>query len=326
MSLYIPDTQADPGAIEAAAHNFREIAGRITGTGEGVVAKVADSAQEFSDLVAPQIRNHGSALMRAIEDAFRATFYAAATTRAWAIDVQDYKRERARLMQQWDKLHSHPITPETQDKDAHRREKLLLQRQEVALQLDGTHLHRWFQGQAASRGHQLADGPTSEHLRELAIDGSLGWGGYNLWPKVAPPPIVTTNGILVTFGEISRYQGASTTELLKLLLSGKGTKADQVSAMQWLLAFTSWSNSMMRSGHVLDSDEKDVLMFYLGALANGGVNLADKSVQSKLDQTLRKLATTNDLKIGAVLKDKKLVEEFNKHLHKHESSFGEEIE
>jgi hypothetical protein len=192
MSFDPRDTNAEPGTIRNAAGDLQAVSGSLTGHGEAVGAALRRPAKSFSDLIASKITSQANYNESACRTAVSGVVFGHAVTTGWAEDVDWFKRERQKLITQWNEASANGFGVQKPDmskvqgnelrgydaKVSDAKEKKLAELNKAAHDL-------WekFQNKASDRGNELKSGPTPENLHKLDEAGLLPLSAQNLFGR-----------------------------------------------------------------------------------------------------------------------------------------------
>ncbi|MGW1678634.1 alpha/beta hydrolase [Saccharopolyspora sp. NPDC002376] len=217
MSFDPRDTKANPGTIRSAAGDLEAVSGSLTGHGQSVGNALRTTAKSFSDLISSRITSQAAYNESACQTAVSTVIFGQAVTGGWADDVEWFKREREKLIKQWDDASDSNFgvkKPELAKVPAdEKQEKLNSYDSKVAsaksakldeLNKKAADLWERFQDKASTRGNQLTNGPTPEALHQLDAAGLLPLAATSLfggdWTPARPHALLAnmiSKGVLL---------------------------------------------------------------------------------------------------------------------------------
>ncbi|MDA3630240.1 alpha/beta hydrolase [Saccharopolyspora sp. WRP15-2] len=224
MSFDPRDTKANAGTIRSAAGDLEAVSGSLTGHGQSVGSALRTTAKSFSDLISSRITSQAAYNESACQTAVSAVIFGQAVTDGWAEDVEWFKREREKLIKQWNEAEDSNFgvqKPELAKVPAdEKQEKLSSYDSKVAsaksakleeLNKKAADLWERFQDKAGTRGSQLTNGPTPEALHQLDAAGLLPLAATSLfgsdWTPARPHALLASlidKGVLpAKFAEMS---------------------------------------------------------------------------------------------------------------------------
>lgn len=241
----IPDTAAQPGAIQASSTRLARVAAAITGHGNDVHAALGTAALAFSDLIAGNIKSLAGYNEAAWQAAYQGLFWGSATTHRWAANVETFKAQRAKLLAAWHQAQGSKFGVASPDIPAGantEQKQQIVQSYETQLDAAGNKLSADLttQGQALlaqlhadadARAAELQREPTDADLTGLSQAGLLSWGGYLAYQGrglTAPPVTAADAKALADQVEAAAQRGD--TETVKKGLTIIGDIADAIIA------------------------------------------------------------------------------------------------
>ncbi|RNL84371.1 TPR repeat region-containing protein [Halostreptopolyspora alba] len=187
MAEFSPkECDANVGGLRSNSDDIVGLMERITGKSGDLKAKLNDSAIEFSELIADDLKsvaeeNHG---------AWKKTLLACEVARAvmdkWADDVEWYRNQIDSLQEQWDD----GPTVGRGDSESEIEDK----KDKLAGQLNDEADAKWqeLKRRADENSEMLEDGPEGD-LRPLFEAGVMGWSAYNLANDIKKPQYMPAN-------------------------------------------------------------------------------------------------------------------------------------
>ncbi|CAM3508678.1 hypothetical protein NOGI109294_00190 [Nocardiopsis gilva] len=254
--------------LKDASRQFSGIVKRMTGHGGDVRTAITQSAIEFSDLVASDIRDQGEYDEKKWRDASANCMVGSWITDLWVKNVETFRKELDEIQKEWDSFPpkpgptataSDPNNPSSIPRhtsssssvgnwpgapwvsyDTAKENKLreLIKRAEKA-QED-------FEEEAKKRKNNLEDGVTDDVIKQLADAGVVGWGAYNILGPTQPIPF-----------PVNKESGKKYAEKLKKgIEDGTLADCDYEELTLILNALGKRSAEYQNSGKNLSKDEK----------------------------------------------------------------------
>jgi hypothetical protein len=202
-------TDADEDALDDAARSLDSHSGRILGQGTDVVARMATTAVEFSELVSEPIKQRGGEFLTAATSAMEGAVWGSAVTTKWATAVREYKAVVKKLKADWaaavdDRFGIREsqvggVTPNytAAEREAATQFATATAGQDKLAEVNAAAgaAYDKFKEEARDARDRLKEGPTPENLRAMATDGGVGsWALYSVFGESAPMPLTGTWG------------------------------------------------------------------------------------------------------------------------------------
>ena len=244
------DTDAEPGAINAATDEYYSIAGRISGTGSTLRAQINYGAMPWSDLVAEPIQKQKNFSASAWQRAMQGAVWGAGVSDAWHKNVFDFKKKRDDLIAEWQAAvagnfgvtkseysfghdMSDPKVSATVDKMYDGAVEQAAQAKLGELTGKFNALWKQLEKDGTERGQELKEGPTPENLKALVEAGALGWAGFNLWGNKSAVPVTDKDGKrLAELLKLAMKNGGKLPRELELELANLRAVADHAVWLQ----------------------------------------------------------------------------------------------
>ncbi|KUP97069.1 TPR repeat region-containing protein [Thermobifida cellulosilytica] len=193
------DIDADGGSVRGWASSLDMFCARILGNSEDLSAQFDDSAKEFDEITGWNLEGASEEDRQAWRDAAGAVRYCAAVTERWADDIDEFKRERNRLIGLW--------RDEKQDAEARiaalddanwfsslfsaDKDQIVAELKDRLDELNAQARTNWdtLMDHADDRRRELTDGPTPANIRSLIDAGYVNWSLFNIDPVRYAPEI-----------------------------------------------------------------------------------------------------------------------------------------
>lgn len=199
LSFDPADIDANGGTVRGWASSLDMFCARILGNSEDLSAQFDDSAKEFGEITGWNLEGASEEDRQAWRDAAGAVRYCAAVTEHWADDIDEFKRERNRLIGLW--------RDEKQDAEARiaalddgnwfsslfsaDKDQIIAELKDRLDELNAQARTNWdtLMDHADDRRQELTDGPTPANIRSLIDAGYVNWSLFNIDPVRYAPEI-----------------------------------------------------------------------------------------------------------------------------------------
>ncbi len=197
-------TTANPETIRARSEDLNILQARLLGRADDLDAEFNNTATQFTDLMAWNIRDQSAEELQLWRDAGTAIVYASSMIELWAQHVEDFKKERSSQLSEWweflrtkrseipDKYQGQTITATYPAREGlgwfGDENKCRSVYDEVVAKLADLEEreranYRAFENNAEDVAERLRQGPTKENVQTLIDAGINSWAFYNLDPN-----------------------------------------------------------------------------------------------------------------------------------------------
>lgn len=204
LSFLARTTSANPDTIRTRAEELDTLQSRLLGRADDLDADFNHTANQFTDLMAWNIRDLSAEELQLWRDAGTAIVYASSMIEMWAQHVEAFKEERSSQMSEWweflrtkraeipDKYQGQTITATYPEREGlgwfGDENKCRSVYDEVAAKVEDLKErertnYQKFEDNADDIGEKLRQGPTKENVQALIDAGINSWAFYNLDPN-----------------------------------------------------------------------------------------------------------------------------------------------
>ncbi|MEU3308081.1 hypothetical protein [Nocardiopsis sp. NPDC006832] len=191
-----PDTKVRTDSLKERCDDAWKLTGRVMGDAGTGRAAITRSAKEFSDLIDGDISSAGAFNEKEWRKACLALTYAASIADRWREDVEEFRRERKKLIDRYSTAivmaglanEGNPMyrgtgplqSPPTYGPHVPSPRQLAYYEVHREYMAKGRKLKDGLEETAAERATLLKEGPEPSNLKVLVEAGVLGWGAYNI--------------------------------------------------------------------------------------------------------------------------------------------------
>ncbi|MES0835716.1 hypothetical protein [Nocardiopsis tropica] len=204
ISFLARTTSASATAIRARAEDLDTLQARLLGRADDLDADFNDTATQFTDLLAWNIRDQSAEELQLWRNAGTSIVYASSMIEMWAQHVESFKEERSAQMTEWweflrakrgeipDKYQGQTITAAYPERegigllgDANKCRSIYEEVASKAEVLEGRERTNYqkFEDHADEIAEKLRQGPTKENVQALIDAGVNSWAFYNIDPN-----------------------------------------------------------------------------------------------------------------------------------------------
>lgn len=192
LSFHYKSPDATSDEAKSAADQILELLGTITGSGEDVGSKFSDTAAEFTDMIASEIKAAGIYNASKWQSAAMAVVHAGGVANKWSSHLEDYKTAISNLKGEAEDAKTRYLgdSGETSDID-----KVIKYNAEIR-ELNGRAGKAWagLVEDSEACSNLLRQGPTESAMEVLVTEGGIGWLPYNILGAEMPLPIDASDG------------------------------------------------------------------------------------------------------------------------------------
>ncbi|MGW5880141.1 TPR repeat region-containing protein [Nocardiopsis terrae] len=191
MQFNPKECDVDDGQLDAAGEEMLNLVARISGMSGDMEAHFNNSAKEFSELIAEDIRSTASDNQGAWGDALTACWHIFGVCKKWSGEVDRYRQNIRGLQEEWDAAVSSNFGYTDPDDVG------ILTSQAAKAEALTTQANTYWEtleGQAEDNTSNIEGGPTIANLRELIDAGVLGFAIYNSTRQLMYYPSTEGNG------------------------------------------------------------------------------------------------------------------------------------
>ncbi|MEY9214362.1 hypothetical protein NI17_020185 [Thermobifida halotolerans] len=307
LSFDPADIDANGGTVRGWASSLDMFCARILGRSEDLGAQFDDSAMEFTELVQWDIEGASDEDLQAWRDASGAVRYCAAVTDHWADNIDDFKRERNRLIGLWedDKKDAEDRIAALGDANLFSslfcddKDNIIAELEGKLEEYNAQAKTNWdtLMDNADDRKQELIDGPTPANIRSLIDAGYVNWSMFNIDPVQYAPEISPSEadewGEKLSEAWKTGQRGEEYDDMMMMLnmlsmkiieAGNRGTGADrqdQETLKSIYDAIGTHSNGLLNVPYYLDEIEKskEEQEEILGTLANGILVLSREDLE-----------------------------------------------
>ena len=191
-----PDTEVRTASLKESCDDAWKLTGRVLGDARAGRATITRSAKEFSEMIDGDISSAGAFNEKEWRKACLALTYAASIADMWREDVEEFRRERKKLIDRYSTAIvmaglANKGNPMYQDTGPFQGPPTYGPHVPSPRQLAYYEVHREYMAKgrklkdgleetAAERATLLQEGPEPSNLKVLVEAGVLGWGAYNI--------------------------------------------------------------------------------------------------------------------------------------------------
>ncbi|MDA2809470.1 hypothetical protein O4J56_02360 [Nocardiopsis sp. RSe5-2] len=192
LSFHYKSPDATSEDAKSAADEILELLGTITGSGEDVGTKFSDTAAEFTDMIASEIKTAGIYNASKWQSAAMAVIHAGGVANKWSSHLEDYKTAISNLKAEAEDAKTRYLGASGKTSDV---DKIIKYNAEIR-ELNGRAGKAWAGLVEDSDGcsNLLRQGPTESAMKVLVAEGGIGWLPYNVLGAEMPIPVDASDG------------------------------------------------------------------------------------------------------------------------------------